>query len=91
VSIAPTQASRDDRPWWVPVVQTLAILPGLVALAVIMTLRAIAEDRGTQTGLLKSALHFGGSPSKASWHPALAAGGLGAILGISHGASRCTD
>jgi hypothetical protein len=86
VSIAPTQASRDDRPWWVPVVQTLAILPGLVALAVIMTLRAIARRiRGTQTGLLKSALHFGGSPSKASWHPALAAGGLGAILGYRMG------
>ena len=44
MSISVTPATRGDRPWWVTVVECLAIVPGLAALVVLLVMRVVSRS-----------------------------------------------
>jgi hypothetical protein len=55
VSISLTPPARGDGPWWVPFVQCLAVVPGLAALVVLLTMRVVSRSvRRTHRGLFSS-------------------------------------
>ncbi len=88
VSIRPTPVLKDDRPWWLPVVYALAMLPGLAALAVIQTRRSLTRrTRHGNGGILPSLIGAGGFSPRRNWtpSPSQAAGGVGVLLGYRFG------
>lgn len=99
VSLSAARAGSGDRPWWVPVVHALALLPAVAAVASIMAARTLLRSlRSTKAGLapkdglIPSPFKFGDMPTKpksasSSSSSSLLLGGLGAFLGYRAGRS----
>jgi hypothetical protein len=63
VSISVTSPIRGDRPWWVPLVECLAVMPGLAALMVLILLRAVSRSvRRARGGILGSIAQLSSLP-----------------------------
>jgi hypothetical protein len=76
VSISLTPPARGDGPWWVAIVQCLAVVPGLAALMVLLTMRVVSRSvRRTHRGLFSSIVLLSSMPGQRfSPSPALAVG-----------------
>jgi hypothetical protein len=76
VSISLTPPARGDGPWWVLLVQCLAVVPGLAALMVLLTMRVVSRSvRRSHRGLFSSiALLSSMSGQRLSPSPALVVG-----------------
>jgi hypothetical protein len=84
LDISPTPPQAGDRPWWSRAALLLAVVPGALAAASLLALRAVTRAiLRTERSFLPKMLPFGGgdSHSKSSTRGLLAAGGAGVLLG----------
>jgi hypothetical protein len=60
LALSPTKRAAGDRPWWVGVVYVLALVPVLVAAAVVFTTQAVMRSMGRgRDGLIRSPFKLG--------------------------------
>lgn len=88
ISLNTTAPAGGDRPWWVSVVHVLAVLPGLMAMAVIVAVRMFANSlRRSKRSVSRSPFKLPDLTPKPHWSPspALTFGGLGTLLGYRMG------
>src|SRR5450759_2715757 len=95
ISLNTTAPARGDRPWWVSLVYVLALLPALMAVAVVIAIRAFAKTLRSSTGSVsRSPFKLPALAPKPHWSPspALTFGAVGALLGYRAGrASASTE
>jgi hypothetical protein len=85
VSVAPTPPQRGDRPWWAGLAFALAIVPGVLAAALLVSLHLIRGGVAGSGRLVAANMLPAGMGKTRTRHSSgggwLAAGGLGAMLG----------